>query len=74
MKSTRPGAQILVRIVLPHTLAPDASGPMTTTLHGEKYSAVGQWQTIGFGGSDFDLNELLDERTLVLTPKVRFTC
>jgi len=59
MKSTRPGAQVLVRIVLPHTLAPDASGPMTTTLHGQKYSAVGQWQTIGFSGADFDLAELL---------------
>jgi len=69
MKSTRSGAQVLVRVVLPHTLAPDASGPMTTTLHGEKYSAVGQWQTIGFSGSDFDLTELLTKELWFLRQK-----
>ncbi len=69
IRSTRPDAQMLVRIVLPHTLAPDASGPMTTTLHGEKYSSVGQWQTIGFGGDDFDLAQLLKKELWFLRRK-----
>ena len=69
IKSKRPDAQILVRIVLPHTLAPDASGPMTTTLNGEKYSSVGQWQTIGFDGGDFDLAELLKKELWFLRRK-----
>lgn len=69
MKSTRAGAQIQVRIVLPNTLAPDASGPMTTTLHGEKYSATGQWQAIGFRGGDFDLAELLKKELWFLRRK-----
>ena len=69
MKSNRAGAQVLVRIVLPHTLAPDASGPMTTTLHGEKYSSAGQWQTVGFDGPDFDLTELLKKELWFLRRK-----
>lgn len=69
IKSTRPDVQVLVRIVLPHTLAPDASGPMTTTLQGEKYSSVGQWQTIGFPGADFDLDQLLKKELWFLRRK-----
>ena len=67
LKSTRPGAQILVRIVLPHTIAPDASGPMTTTLEGGIYENNNQWQTIGFG--DNDLTELLEKELWFLRRK-----
>ena len=69
MKSTRAGAQVLVRIVLPNTIAPDSSGPMTTTLHGEKYTTPNQWQTIGFRGDDFDLTELLKKELWFLRRK-----
>lgn len=67
LKSTRPGAQVLVRIVLPHTLAPDASGPMTTTLAGGKYLSPGTWQSIGF--NDDDLAELLKKELWFLRRK-----
>jgi hypothetical protein len=66
-KSPRPGAQILVRVVLPHTLAPDASGPMTTTLSGEKYQTPNQWQTMGFRKDD--LAELLKKELWFLRRK-----
>jgi len=69
MKATRSGAQVQVRIVLPHTPAPDGSGPMTTTLQGEKYQNVGQWETIGFRGGDFDLAELLKKELWFLRRK-----
>ena len=69
MKSTRAGAQVMVRIVLPNTIAPDSSGPMTTTLYGEKYTTPNQWQTIGFRGEDFDLTELLKKELWFLRRK-----
>ena len=69
MKSTRAGAQLMVRIVLPNTIAPDSSGPMTTTLYGEKYTSPNQWQTIGFRGEDFDLTELLKKELWFLRRK-----
>ncbi len=69
MRSTRPGAQVQVRVVLPHTIAPDASGPMTTTLSGERYRTTGQWQTLGFPGDDFDLTELLKKELWFLRRK-----
>lgn len=67
LKSTRPGTQVLVRVVLPHTLAPDASGPMTTTLAGGKYLTPGTWQSIGF--NDDDLAELLKKELWFLRRK-----
>ena len=33
LHGVRPGIQVLLRVVLPHTPAPDGPGPMTTMLH-----------------------------------------
>ena len=61
IKSDSAGVQMMVRIVLPHTPAPDGEGPMTTTLTGESYTDAGQWQTLHFNNETFDAEKLLAE-------------
>jgi hypothetical protein len=46
VKSDRPGAQILVRVVLPRTKDPRTREPVTFLLRGSGYTLVGQWQQL----------------------------
>ena len=46
VKSDRPGAQILARVVLPRTKDPRTREPVTFLLRGSGYTLVGQWQQL----------------------------
>lgn len=69
IKSETAGIKLMVRVVLPHTPAPDGEGPMTTTLTGQVYSTPGQWQTLSIGGTEFDTDKLLNEELWYLKRK-----
>ncbi len=69
IKASRPGIQILARIVLPRTLSPSGEGPMTTTLPGPRYQATGKWETLSFAANELDLKELLKEEVWMLRRK-----
>ena len=69
IKASRPGIQILARVVLPHTLSPSGEGPMTTTLPGPRYRATGKWETLSFANNASDLQELLKEEVWMLRRK-----
>ena len=69
IKSETAGIKFMVRVVLPHTPAPDGNGPMTTTLTGQAYTTPGQWQTLTFGGAEFESDKLLTEELWYLKRK-----
>ncbi len=69
IKSESAGIQFMVRVVLPHTPAPDGNGPMTTTLTGQTYNLPGQWQTLGISAPEFDTAKLLNEELWYLRRK-----
>lgn len=69
IKSETAGIKLMVRVVLPHTLAPDGDGPMTTTLTGQAYATPGQWQTLTIGDGEFDTAKLLTEELWYLKRK-----
>lgn len=47
IKSNRPGAQLLARVVLPHERDPKSlDDRLTTLLRGEQYQLVGRWQRL----------------------------
>jgi len=46
VRSTRPGIQLLARVVLPNTRRSSDSQPVTTLLRGTAYQQVGQWQAL----------------------------
>ena len=69
VKASRPGIQILARVVFPRTLSPSGEGPMTTTLPGPRYRAKGKWETLSFANNAQDMHELLKEETWLLRRK-----
>ena len=69
IKSETAGIKLMVRVVLPHTPAPDGDGPMTTTLTGQAYATPGQWQTLTIGEGEFDTDKLLTEELWYLKRK-----
>lgn len=69
MRSDAAGVQILVRVVLPWTEAPDGNGAMTTTLAGDVYDQPGSWQTIGFDQESSRLPALMKEEMWYLRRK-----
>lgn len=69
IKSETAGIKLMVRVVLPHTPAPDGDGPMTTTLTGQTYTTAGQWQTLSFDDTEFDTDKLLTEELWYLKRK-----
>jgi len=69
IKSETAGIELMVRVVLPHTPAPDGEGPMTTTLTGQAYSTPGQWQTLTIGDGEFETDKLLTEELWYLKRK-----
>ena len=45
IKASRPGVQLLARLVLPHERDPrNADRPLTTLLRGDAYQTTGRWQ------------------------------
>lgn len=69
VKATRPGIRLMVRVVLPHTPAPDGKGPLTTTLSGQAYQTPGRWETLGFEEGNNSLAELLQQELWILRRK-----
>ena len=69
IKATRPGVQLMVRVVLPHTPAPSGEGPLTTMLTGPKYEGKGRWETLSFEKKSFDLQRQLTQRVWLLRRK-----
>ncbi len=59
IKASRSGIQMMVRVVLPETPAPNGAGPMTVLLNGPTYHASGQWQTLSFEKEKVDLKRKL---------------
>jgi hypothetical protein len=46
VKSTRPGVQVLARVVLPHTTDPRSGKPISTLIAGDSYTATSTWQQL----------------------------
>jgi hypothetical protein len=46
VKASRPGIQLLARIVLPHTVDPRSGRPVATLISGTIYASVGTWQQL----------------------------
>jgi hypothetical protein len=69
IKATRPGVKLMVRVVLPETLAPTGSGPLTTLLMGPTYQSVGQWQTLSFATEKVDMQRKLRDEIWLLRQK-----
>lgn len=69
IKASRPGIAVFVRVVLPHTPAPNGIGPMTTLLLGPIYRATGKWETLSFKANKTDLQRQLQEEIWMLRQK-----
>ncbi len=69
IKSSRPGIQIFVRVVLPHTPSPEGRGPMTTLLPGPTCRHAEDWKTISFASESKNLQEKLKEELWLLRRK-----
>jgi hypothetical protein len=69
INASRPGVEVLVRVVLPHTLSPTGEGPMTTMLSGPRYRATGKWETLSFAANKTDLQQQLQEEIWLLRRK-----
>jgi hypothetical protein len=69
IKATRPGVQLIARIVLPHSPSPSGEGPLTTMLAGPRYEGRGRWETLSFEKKSFDLQRQLTERVWLLRRK-----
>ncbi len=66
IKSSSPGIDMKVRVVLPETPAPNGQGPMTTYLSGPSYSNTGRWQALSFKNESLNLKEKLQRQVWVL--------
>src|SRR5205085_7017148 len=62
IKASRPGIQILARVVLPHTADPRSGQPLATMIRGDIYTAVGSWQQLRL----LDTPQLLTRQVRVL--------
>lgn len=69
IKATRPGVQLMARVVLPHSPSPSGDGPLTTMLAGPRYEGRGRWETLSFEKKSFDLQRQLTERVWLLRRK-----
>ncbi len=69
IKASRPGVQLLVRVVLPNTPSPSGDGPMTTMLLGPRYQGKGKWETLSFSDNASDLQKQLKEEIWLLRRK-----
>ena len=61
LRSNRPGVQLSLRVVLPHTPAPNGEGPMTTLVAGPELKTSGQWEVLEFGGDESLTSQLQSE-------------
>ena len=62
LKADRPGLQILLRVVLPHSTDPATGRPLTTLLRGSGYTQAGNWQQLRID----NLPRLLERQVRVL--------
>lgn len=69
IKASRPGVQLMARVVLPHSPSPSGEGPLTTMLAGPKYEGRGRWETLSFEKKSIDLQRQLTERVWLLRRK-----
>ena len=69
IKAPRPGIQMKVRVVLPHTNSPTGDGPLTTLLPGPTYRQAGSWETLSFQTETKDLPQKLQEEVWLLRRK-----
>jgi len=69
IKATRPGIQLMVRVVLPNTPSPLGDGPLTTLLPGPTYRSAGEWETLSFSDQPHDLAEKLQQEIWLLRRK-----
>lgn len=69
IKASRPGTQVMVRVVLPTTPSPTGQGPLTTLLPGPMYFATGEWQTLSFAQESRNLQQKLQEEIWLLRRK-----
>ena len=64
LRSRQPGAQLMARIVLPHSSQRDNDKPITTYVSGPEYQTTDQWQTLKFTAGQ--LSEGLREKLWLL--------
>ena len=69
IKASRPGIQMKVRVVLPHTPSPTGEGPLTTLLPGPTYRQGGSWETLTYKSDTKDLPTKLQEEIWLLRRK-----
>jgi hypothetical protein len=69
IKAPRPGIQMKVRVVLPHSRSPNGEGPLTTLLPGPTYRQAGSWETLSFKADAKDLPRKLQEEIWLLRRK-----
>ncbi len=62
LNADRPGLQILLRAVLPHSIDPNTGRPLTTLLRGSGYTQAGNWQQLRID----NLPRLLERQVRVL--------
>ena len=65
IRSSKRGIRLGVRVVLPHTEAPDRSGPLTTILYGPVSKQTHRWETLELS-SNQDLQSQLKEELWML--------
>lgn len=68
VRSGKRGIQLSVRIVLPHTPAPNGEGPMTTLLAGPSSKQTNRWEVLKFAPGN-DLEQLLKTELWMLRGK-----
>jgi hypothetical protein len=66
IKASRPGIQLMVRVVLPHTPSPTGAGTFTTLIPGPMYRAAGKWESLSFKTEAQDLQAKLQEEIWLL--------
>lgn len=69
LKANRAGVQLLARVVIPNSQAPDNKGPVKVMIEGPKYTDVGNWQQLSFGSGKESLNQLFQDQLWLLRTK-----
>ncbi len=64
IKSSQPGLQLMVRVVFPNTRSSSPNGgPISALITGPSYTDTNQWQKLSFDSLEFDMKQLLAEKT-----------
>jgi len=69
VRANRPGVQMWVRVVLPHTIGEDGESPLTTMISGPVYRDYNRWRKLSFGTASLDISKLVERRLPYLRTK-----